>query len=104
MKLYYVTLNSKEEAIKVSYDLLDKKLAVCTNDFPINCLYRYEGEIKEGAETVLIIKTLENMREKIESTLLENINYTHFIAELDVQSVNNSFMQWLLLEMNGSKD
>ncbi|WP_293097987.1 divalent cation tolerance protein CutA [Moorena sp. SIOASIH] len=57
MKLYYVTLNTTEEASKISKALLEQKLAVCTNWFPITCAYSWEGKIVEEPETVLIIKT-----------------------------------------------
>ncbi len=95
MKMYYVTLNNAEEAKKISLSLLEKQLAVCTNMFPITCAYRWQGEIKQEAEVVLIIKTKEGMRTDIESVIKQNINYTNFIAEIDVKSVNDNFLQWL---------
>lgn len=101
MKMFYVTLNGQEEAVAVSRELLEKQLAVCTNWFPISCAYRWEGEIREGSEVVLIIKTVKNMRQAIEAVIARHINYTNFIAELDVDSINNGFLQWLGKEVPG---
>ncbi len=95
MKLFYVTLNNQDEAKIISHELLSKQLAVCTNWFPINCMYRWENEIKSNSEVVLIIKTKENMREVIEKIIQNHINYGNFIAELAVHSVNDSFLAWL---------
>lgn len=95
MKMYYVTLNNQDEAKTLSHLLLEKQLAVCTNWFPISCAYKWEGEIKNGSEIVLIIKTKNNLREKIEKEISKLIHYTNYIAEIDVHSVNHSFLNWL---------
>lgn len=99
MKMYYVTLNNAEEANKISLVLLEKQLAVCTNMFPISCAYRWQGEIKQESEVVLIIKTKEGMRSDIESVIKQYINYNNFIAEINVNSVNDNFLQWLNVEV-----
>ena len=99
MKMYYVTLNNQNEARAISQSLLEKQLAVCTNWFPIQCMYRWQGEIKQDEEVVLIIKTQDGLREKIESEIGNHINYTNFIAEIETSSVNEKFQQWLNTEM-----
>lgn len=98
MKIFYITLNNNEEAKLISRAILEKQLAVCTNMFPITCMYRWQGEIKEEAEVVLIIKTNEGMRAQIEQVIAQFINYTHFIAEINVESVNDKFLNWLNAE------
>ena len=100
MKMYYITLNNEEEAKKISVSLLKKQLAVCTNTFPITCTYRLQSEIKQEPEVVLIIKTKSGMRSEIERVISEHINYTNFIAEIDVHSINEGFLQWLNKEVN----
>lgn len=99
MKMYYITLNNEEDAKTISYALLEKQLAVCTNWLPITCAYRWQGEIKLGPEFVLIVKTQEGMREEIEKTIAEYIHYTNYMAEIDVYSINNPFLQWLNAEV-----
>lgn len=95
MKIFYITVNNDDEAKKISLALLEKKLAVCTNWFPINCAYHFENKIHCGAEVVLIVKTQANMRPQIERIVSEYINYTHLIAELAIDSVNRPFELWL---------
>jgi len=103
MKIFYVTLNNASEANQISVDLLEKRLAVCTNVFPITCTYRWEGEIKQEPEVVLIIKTMEGLRDEIEAVIHQHISYTNFIAELEVQSINTAFMAWLTAEVQKGK-
>ena len=57
MEIIYVTLNNNEETKKIGMRLLNENLANCVNYFPITCIYKYEGEITEEPEVVLIIKT-----------------------------------------------
>lgn len=99
MKIYYVTLNNTEEAQKISQELLEKQLAVCTNWFPITCAYRWEGKINIEPEIALIVKTQAGYREKIEQVIQEHIDYTNFIAEIAPESVNTGFLNWLNVDV-----
>ncbi|MDY7020454.1 MAG: divalent-cation tolerance protein CutA [Cyanobacteriota bacterium] len=99
MRLYYITLNTIEEARKISQALLEQKLAVCTNWFPITCAYSWSGKIVEEGETVLIVKTQANYRTEIEAVVRQHIDYTNFMAELSPESINEGFLQWLNAEV-----
>ncbi len=100
MNLYYVTLNTAEEAHQISQALLEQKLAVCTNWFPITCAYCWEGKIVSEPETVLIIKTQSGYRAEISQVISSQINYTNFVAEISVESVNEGFLSWLNAEVS----
>lgn len=99
MKLYYVTLNSSEEARQIGRALLEKKLAVCVNWFPMTCAYRWEGEITEEPEVVLIVKTQLGYGTEIEQLIRQHITYTNFIAEITPTNVNQNFLDWLKAEV-----
>lgn len=95
MKMYYITLNHQDEAQMISHELLEKQLVVCTNWFPMTCAYRLKGKIKQEPEVVLILKTKEGLRDAIEKVISQYIDYTNYIAELDVHSINTGFLNWL---------
>jgi periplasmic divalent cation tolerance protein len=99
MRIYYVTLNNADEARQISRALLERQFAVCTNWFSITCAYRWEGKTLEEAETVLVIKTQSGYRDTIEQVIREHISYTNFIAEIEPESVNESFLNWLNTEV-----
>ena len=99
MKMFYITLNSAEEATQLSIAMLSAQLAVCTNWFAIDCAYLLDGIIHTGKEFVLIVKTQDNMRGKIEALIAEHIAYNNYIAELDVTSINPFFSNWLQKEL-----
>jgi periplasmic divalent cation tolerance protein len=95
MKLYYVTLNSWDEARKIGHSLLKNKLAVCINWFPITCAYRWEDKITEEPEVVLIVKSQDGYKDAIAQNIKEHINYTNFIAEISPTNVERGFIDWL---------
>jgi len=95
MRIYYVTLNTADEASQISRALLERRLAVCTNWFPITCAYREEGKMVEEAEMVLIVKTHAEYRSAVEQVIGQHINYTNFFAEIAPEYVNDTWLQWL---------
>ncbi|MEJ5250801.1 MAG: divalent-cation tolerance protein CutA [Chthonomonadetes bacterium] len=99
MVILYITLNTDEEARTISRALLEKRLAVCTNWFPITCAYRWKGEITEEPETVLIVKTEPELYEAVADEVRRHISYTNFIAQIDVPKINNEFASWLKEEI-----
>ncbi|MDW8290090.1 MAG: divalent-cation tolerance protein CutA [Armatimonadota bacterium] len=101
MVILYITLNTDEEARRVSRALLEKRLAVCTNWFPITCAYRWKGDIVEESETVLIVKTLPELYDAVTEEVKQHISYTNFIAQIEVPRINNEFANWLEEELCG---
>ncbi|MFN6566314.1 cytochrome C biogenesis protein CcdA [Nostoc minutum NIES-26] len=99
MKLYYVTLNNTDEARQIGRALLEQKLAVCVNWFPITCAYSWQGEITEELEIVLIVKTQDGYGAEIEELIRQHINYTNFIAEISPSAINQGFLGWLNAEV-----
>jgi periplasmic divalent cation tolerance protein len=99
MRIFYVTLNTADEARRISHEILERRLAVCTNWFPITCAYRWEGKVTEEPETALIIKTQAGYRGELEDVIHKHISYTNFIGEIAPESVNESFVRWLGAEV-----
>ena len=99
MKIIYVTLNTADEARGIAQTLLERRLAVCCNWFPITCAYRWEGKIIEEPETVLLVKTQPSQREAVERVIGEAVSYTNCIAGIAPDSVNATFRAWLDTEV-----
>lgn len=99
MQLYYITLNHTDEARQIGRALLEQQLAVCVNWFPITCAYRWQGEITEEPEVVLIVKTQAGYRAEIEQLISKHISYTNFIAEISPTAINQGFGNWLNAEV-----
>lgn len=60
--LVMITTPSKEIGNQIADVLLAEKLAACVNIIsPINSLYTWKGEINDDEESLLIVKSRENL-------------------------------------------
>lgn len=99
MILIYITLSSHEQARQVARALLEKRLIACANWFPISSAYRWKGELVEDTEIVLIAKTLPEYYDAVTKEVRQHVNYTNFIAQLDVPRINDDYAQWMKEEL-----
>lgn len=115
MKLYYITLNTWDEARQIVQSLLEKELAICVNWFPIPCAYGWQQEITKQPELVLIIKAQDNYKDEIEQTIRQHVSYINSLAEIfpnnidEVQAdsvvlrrntLDQDFLNWLSQEIS----
>lgn len=80
MKQYgfaYVTTQSSQEAKKIARVCLDQKLAACVNIFPsiLSC-YEWKSEYVEERETVLILKTRQDLFPDLCQVVIKHHSYT----------------------------
>jgi len=62
LRLIYSTCSSVAEARRIARALVEARLAACCNFIPgMRSCYSWQGEICEDEETVLIIKTRQNL-------------------------------------------
>ena len=100
MKQYgfvYVTTSHKEEAKKIAHICLSQKLAACVNIFPpiLSC-YEWQGEQKEEEETVLILKTRQDLFKTLCETIKNKHSYTcPCIVFIPILKGLPSFFSWM---------
>ena len=74
--LVLTTAGSKEEAGKIARALVDRLLAACVNIVPhVTSIYRWEGEIEEAEEWLLIVKTTRAALERVQEAIMEMHSY-----------------------------
>ncbi len=57
-RIVLTTAGSEEEARKIARALVDRRLAACVNVVPqITSIYRWQGNVEEAREWLLIVKT-----------------------------------------------
>jgi len=62
--MIYVTAPSRDEAMKIARTLVAEKLAACANVLgEATSVYRWQGEMEEAQEFVLIAKTRGDLAE-----------------------------------------
>ncbi len=93
--LIYIPTPSRNIARKIAKDLLEQKLIVCANIFPIESLYWWKGKIEESKELVLLVKTTNVNFEKVRCEV-EKIHPYETPAIIKIPaSANDKYFQWI---------
>ncbi|MBI4321231.1 MAG: divalent-cation tolerance protein CutA [Chloroflexi bacterium] len=100
MILIYVVCANADEARRISRHLLEQRLGACTNLFPIESAYWWEGKIVEDKETGLIVKTVPENFEKVKQAVQKLHSYqAPCIIAVDVAKVEDKYLAWLRSEV-----
>jgi periplasmic divalent cation tolerance protein len=74
--LVLTTAGSKDEARKIGRALVERLLAACVNTVPqVGSIYRWEGEIEEAEEWLLMVKTTRAAFERVREVIVELHSY-----------------------------
>lgn len=93
-----VTTPSAEVAEKISYALLNEELAACANIVPsINSIYKWDGEIKNDTEVLIIIKTRSDL---FDDTFIDTVKQEHpydvpEIIALPIVHGSQDYLDWI---------
>jgi len=96
-----MTAGNKAEALKIGKALVSSKLAACVNILDnMNSVYRWQDELQEDSEVVLIAKTTE---ERVPQ-LIEKVKSLHSydcpcIVSLPVLGGHKPFLDWIADEV-----
>src|SRR5438477_13142037 len=90
----YTTYPSIVEAETAGKALVERQLAACVNILPgMISLYRWEGAIERGEETVMIIKTRAALAEAVRAAVKEMHSYTTpAILVIPIESVDQDYL------------
>jgi periplasmic divalent cation tolerance protein len=104
MIIVYVTVENEKRAKELASHLLEKKLCACANIFPIISMYLWppqSGQVEEGGETAVLIKTLEDKLKEIKSFIEKWHSYeVPLFFSIRPFSVNEKFENWLKAELS----
>jgi len=95
--IIFCTTATEEEAAVLGRTLVEEGLAACANIIPqIRSIYRWKEEIWDERETLIIIKSREDLFEKIRSRIRELHSYE--VPEITAVKVDNgdaAYVQWI---------
>lgn len=84
-------------ARKIARAALEQKLAACANILPqLESHYWWEGKLEQSSEVLVIFKTAEPLRERLQQCVLANHPYQtpEFIAFL-AQGGSSDYLKWI---------
>jgi len=91
------TYPNKKSLNTVALQLVGLKLAACVNILKISSIYTWKGKVENTTEYLAFFKTTQKNKKKLK----EKIKATHpyevpEIAEINVNSINKSYLKWLI--------
>ncbi len=101
IRLIYTTVDSIKTAETLAHGLLDQQLIACANMLPaMQSIYRWEGNIMQEQETVILLKTAQTKCQDVISYLRKHHPYEcPSILELPVIGGNPDFFTWIMQEV-----
>ena len=92
-----VTAANRDECRKIARHLVEARLAACVNILPpIESVYRWQGQIAEEGEFLLIIKSAKPLFAEIETEILKLHSYrTPEIICLPIDDGSRNYLQWI---------
>ena len=93
----FITASNVKEAEKISHELVNKKLAACSNIIsPIQSIFRWKNEVCNESETLLILKsTAKNFDAIVEETKKNHSYDTPEIIALPIMKGSREYLQWI---------
>ncbi len=95
--MVFVTVPSYDKGREIAKFLLEKKLCACVNVISkVSSFYWWEGKIEEDEEALLIIKTREELFEKLKEAVLDVHPYdVPEIISIPIQKGYKKYLDWI---------
>ena len=86
-----------EDATRIGRILIDERLAACANVMPgLTSIFRWEGDVQEEAEVLVLLKTTEERLEELRARLVEVHPYdVPEVLALPVVGGEERYMSWV---------
>lgn len=102
--LLYVTASDVQEAAKIARTLVEERLVACANVLgAVRSFYRWEGEIQDDEEAVLIAKTGAERVEEATARIKALHSYdVPCVVAVPLVGGNEEFLTWIASETGAS--
>jgi periplasmic divalent cation tolerance protein len=100
VRVVLVTAPDAECGGRVARDLVGSRLAACVNLVPaVRSIYRWEGEVKDDAEVLLVIKTRSDRCQALRQRVVEIHPYdVPELIELPAVGGSPAYLDWVRTE------
>ena len=97
MLFVYTTFRNHEAAQKAAHALVERKLAVGVNTWPISAHFGSAGECKETEGTAALVRTFETKLPEVENLIAEfSPGGVPMVAAFAVWRINRLYKEWLM--------
>ena len=101
--LVYMTAGTADEARRIGAALVEERLAACANVIDgMTSIYRWEGEVRNDSEAVLIAKTRNELLDAVVARVKALHSYDcPCVVGLTIAGGNPDFLDWIAAETAG---
>lgn len=95
--IVFCTCGSESEALELARALVERRLAACVNVLPrVQSVYRWQGEVHNEAEVLLLIKTTEERFDSLRDAILALHSYqTPEIVAVPLSEGEDKYLAWI---------
>ncbi|MEQ9329618.1 MAG: divalent-cation tolerance protein CutA [Rhodospirillales bacterium] len=99
--ILYVTASGREEAVRIGRAVVERRLAACANVVgPTTAIYRWQDEICEDEEAVLILKTTARLADEAVAEIRNLHSYDlPCVLRFDIAGGLPPFLAWVADEV-----
>ena len=96
------TADTKEDAEKIAYALVQDRLAACSQVIgPISSVYWWKERIEKHSEWLCIVKTRRDLYKAVESSILQHHTYEiPEILAIPILDGHEDYIRWLERELS----
>jgi periplasmic divalent cation tolerance protein len=96
-RIVFTTTATQEEARKIAYALVERRLAACVNLIPhLESVYRWKDKVESAQEWLLLIKTQADLFERVRDAVKELHSYDlPECVMLEVDAGSREYLEWI---------
>ena len=95
------TYPDQKSVKKTAKELVKKRLTACVNISKISSIYSWKGKLEDTSEFLAIFKTTQKNKNSLKKAIKKMHPYdVPEIAEIDIRSVNQPYLKWLIESTN----
>src|SRR3970282_2652918 len=95
------TYPDKKTVTKTANELVKKRLAACVNISKISSIYSWKGKIENTSEFLVLFKTTQKHKNALKKSIQKMHPYDiPEIAEINIISINQPYLKWLIESTN----
>ncbi|MGH9804893.1 MAG: divalent-cation tolerance protein CutA [Candidatus Acidiferrales bacterium] len=100
------TCGSSEEAARIARTLVEERLAACVNiTSPLRSLYRWEGEVCDEEEVLLVVKTSRTLFDRVRRAIEKLHSYqVPEVVCLPMIDASPNYLNWLTASVQGDSE
>jgi periplasmic divalent cation tolerance protein len=92
----YTTLPDRESADRLARALVEGRLAACANAFPVESVFRWQGQLEQASEWALILKTRWGLYAEVERRIRESHPYeVPAVVAYDITAGLPDYLAWI---------